>query len=299
MNHSDKYELIFFHYPKCAGKTIANAIGIDTNHKDNIDSGLRQTILLGFDISFWTHRSDVKKWNNYRKFTVIRNPWDRIVSLYFFRKQENDLYMHFGRGFETNAKGGDTVGPDGKEWGFKRWLLSSFAKGFTPQKKQDGNNERVLSISDMSLDEALSYDSKTLDEAIEQHRFFTDENNYVKLCLSKTKFDVLTHDGDPTTTTWKAYVRERSEWFNQIDVISDVNGNPYIEYALRFENLEEDWNILFKKIGRKPPRLSKKNVSKHTHYSEYYDDETREFVRHLFKKDIEEFGYNFETNGNK
>ena len=68
-----------------------------------------------------------------------------------------------------------------------------------------------------------------------------------------------------------------------------------VNYILRFEHLEDMWNRMFEQIGQEPPKLPKKNISKHKHYSEYYDDETRKFVGHLFKKDIEEFGYEFET----
>ena len=52
---------------------------------------------------------------------------------------------------------------------------------------------------------------------------------------------------------------------------------------------------MFEELGYEPPKLSKKNVSKHKHYSEYYDDETREFVGHLFEKDIKELGYEYQT----
>jgi hypothetical protein len=31
------------------------------------------------------------------------------------------------------------------------------------------------------------------------------------------------------------------------------------------------------------------------HYSQYYDEESREFVAHLYRKDIEAFGYSFES----
>ena len=58
-------------------------------------------------------------------------------------------------------------------------------------------------------------------------------------------------------------------------------------------HLEEDWNMMFENIGHEAPKLPNKNVSKHKHYSEYYDDESREFIEQLFKKDIETFGYKF------
>ena len=90
-------------------------------------------------------------------------------------------------------------------------------------------------------------------------------------------------------------MRDRVEWFNQIDIVSGMRREKLVDYILRFEHLEEMWNKMFEELGYKPPELPKKNISKHKHYSEYYDDETREFVGKLFKRDIEVFGYEFET----
>jgi hypothetical protein len=62
----------------------------------------------------------------------------------------------------------------------------------------------------------------------------------------------------------------------------------------RFENLENDFtNICFMHgipIGPVPHI----NRSEHGPYDGYYDDETRAFVAHHFKLEIERFGYEFE-----
>ena len=41
MNISDKYKLIFFHLPKCAGKSITSVLDIKTNDKTNLLARLR------------------------------------------------------------------------------------------------------------------------------------------------------------------------------------------------------------------------------------------------------------------
>ena len=99
MNISDKYELIFFHLPKCAGKSIVNCLDIKTSDKTNVESGLIQTITLGHELAYWNSKVYPEKWNKYFKFTVVRNPWDKVVSLYHFRKKENDLYNNYSLSF--------------------------------------------------------------------------------------------------------------------------------------------------------------------------------------------------------
>jgi len=70
--------------------------------------------------------------------------------------------------------------------------------------------------------------------------------------------------------------------------------NEELDFIGRFENLQEDYRKVFSIINCKNILKHKEsNNKKLKHYTEYYDDETRELVAEKYAKDIEHFGYKF------
>lgn len=67
-----------------------------------------------------------------------------------------------------------------------------------------------------------------------------------------------------------------------------------MDFIGRLENAEEDFSKICEKLDvPKPDSMLRKNVTEHKHYTEYYDDETREIVADLYKDDIDRFNYKF------
>jgi hypothetical protein len=76
--YPDRYRCIFIHVPKTAGSSIANVLfGSESGHVRYSDY----------------QRANPKKFESYFKFCFVRNPWDRLVSSFFFLRAGgmNDL----------------------------------------------------------------------------------------------------------------------------------------------------------------------------------------------------------------
>ena len=85
---SDQHKLILVHIPKNAGTSI-------TNHLDMDD--------VGHHNWYYYARKYSNKWREYKKISIIRNSWDRVVSCYEYAKMENS-YWHSSDGKSEAGK---------------------------------------------------------------------------------------------------------------------------------------------------------------------------------------------------
>ncbi len=68
-----------------------------------------------------------------------------------------------------------------------------------------------------------------------------------------------------------------------------------IDFLIRFENLDEDFSLVCRKLGIPETRLPKRNQSMKNHYSTYYDSELIKIVENKFAEEIEYGNYRFEN----
>jgi len=80
------------------------------------------------------------------------------------------------------------------------------------------------------------------------------------------------------------------------DYVLGENGELIVDFTARYEDRSNDLRIIASRL--KIDSLGELNVQAATprnrHYSEFYDAQTTEIVRGLYKKDIELFGYEFD-----
>tara|TARA_R110000824_G_scaffold46931_1_gene134342 strand:- start:283 stop:999 length:717 start_codon:yes stop_codon:yes gene_type:complete len=117
MNLNLDKKIMFFHIPKNAGVSIMTAFGLEKNKQINRSPVCALTTLDYYGEEYL---------KSLIKFSIIRNPYDRLVSLYHFRKTKNDLYnLYVG----NNVSGGDKTTPEGTELSFKEWVMDSRTRG--------------------------------------------------------------------------------------------------------------------------------------------------------------------------
>lgn len=80
----------------------------------------------------------------------------------------------------------------------------------------------------------------------------------------------------------------------QSDFIVDMHRNLIVDFIGRYEQFEEDFEEVCRRIGISCPRLPhRRQAMDRTAYRQYFNDATAQLVADHFKSDIDMFGYSF------
>jgi hypothetical protein len=200
MRISHKYKFVYIAPPKTGSETIREMLD---QYSDVIGGppgkSLPYTHIKAYGLKKYFKENNWN-WDEYFKFSFARNPWNRVVSRYEYRKLRAKENTSFGRSSAKMVRGKN----------FRKFLKKG-TRGFGA-------------------------------------------------CC---------------------------------DYFFDSHGNQLMDFIGKLENLQTDFNTICDNIGIPRQQLPHRNKTKHKHYSEYYDDETRQIVAEKYAKDIEYFGYEF------
>jgi len=84
------------------------------------------------------------------------------------------------------------------------------------------------------------------------------------------------------------------QWEEQFKFVLDDNGELIVDYLGKLENFQEDVLVVLDKLKLDVDNIPHSKKTKRKSYDEYYDDESKELIRNMYKIDIETFGYTFD-----
>jgi hypothetical protein len=124
------------------------------------------------------------------------------------------------------------------------------------------------------------------DRAISMYHFATKENLFSLYNLKKDiNFENFCH-----------LLNERKNDYSFIATHKQVEWTTGVyppKVILRFENLQEEFRGMLNKyeIRHISPNIPHENSTKHSHYKDYYNPETKKIIANVFEEDIDTFKY--------
>ncbi|MCW5519184.1 sulfotransferase family 2 domain-containing protein [Aureitalea sp. L0-47] len=94
---------------------------------------------------------------------------------------------------------------------------------------------------------------------------------------------------------FKQFLEEKIDHstFSQLYFIQNLRGEVEMDFIGRFEQLQEDFDIVCERIGIKDTELPKLLVRKYSHYTDNYTPETRDLIYKLYKDEIDYFNFQY------
>jgi len=196
------YPSVFIHIPKCAGSSIKEMLQ-DLNESSDIHSKLKDDIQI-----LKNKQIDIKR---YLIFTVLRNPWDRMVSCYFFYR---DIIKRNGK-----------IANKAKKLDFKDWVSYIYE-----------NQKSFSFIHDNCLD-YLTYKNKVMVDYIINFHNFSEDIDELKNILH-LKLPTL-HVNYSKHAFYKYYYSEK-----EIEIISKIYKRDIDYFNFDFEKTTQMSKII-------------------------------------------------------
>lgn len=241
-----KPKLLLIHIPRTGGSSVENFFNFQASDRPHRKEYRYSTL------------EESKKYckiENYFKFSIVRNPWGRLLSWFLWSYAEVIYYQYISERGERplEGKSGRT-----QAWVKGRKLLNDKKNGFINQKlflkfKTSFSSfiERLEGQSDLGVD--LKYD----DIGVLENRLHG------------------------------RWIMPQVRWL-------ESNGKIKMDHICKFENLKNDFNIILRRHKMEPKPLERTGKIHHKpDYRKFYTKKNQEIVNKLYKEDIKKFKYDF------
>ena len=175
--------------------------------------------------------------------------------------------------------------------------------GFIRRLRDHSSLQKAYSIYGNNIKDykIISICRNPWDRAVSQFFWSYRKTNikYESLATQKKEFAKFTKFYGPTTWLDKIYGRKRQRRLDN-STLYTIQGKIFLDYVIRFENLEEDLldlstNLNF--VGLDPKKYrTKTNLrsQKSKNWQDYYDYDTKMLVYHCCNKEVSLFNYDFD-----
>ena len=125
------------------------------------------------------------------------------------------------------------------------------------------------------------------------YQYFHSFGNFVRFLYTKEGKPDKPPDRFSKTSDFKWFL-EHPLFKPQHEFVCNRNGRLMVDFLGRFENYPKDSSYVLSVLGvtsEKRDPIYKVNATSHSYYRTYYDEETRNMAKSIYKKDFEIFRY--------
>lgn len=239
-------KIIFIHIPRTGGTSVEKHFGFKHQH------GWKPETAQHLTLKEYSNHYDV---NDYFKFTLVRNPWDRLVSWYLWAHAEVVYFQYLAETGQFSTRG---TSARLRAWNKGRELLSNKKNTFTDQK--------------LFLKFKTAFSS------------FIERLETQKDLIHDSVFDNNIVLNNRLNGRW---IMPQVRWL-------ELNGKVKLDYIGKFENLNANFNTVLRKNKLKKTSLKREGkIHNKPNYKKFYTKKNQEIIRLLYREDIKKFKYEF------
>ena len=239
-------KIIFVHIPRTGGTSVEKYFNFKFDH------GWKPETAQHLTLEEYDNHYDIK---NYFKFTIVRNPWDRLLSWYLWSHAEVVYFQYLADTGQFSTRGASARI---RAWNKGRELLANKKNDFTDQK--------------LFLKFKTAFSS------------FIERLESQKDLIYDPRFDNNRILNNRLNGRW---IMPQVRWI-------ELNGKIKLDYICKFEKLKNNFNVVLKKNKLKNTTLKKEGkIYNKPNYKKFYTKKNQEIIHKLYEEDIKRFKYEF------